>query len=74
MQMCGLDDKMREEKRNKGMPLKEKIGRDAVVTIPILLYGYTNNFTLLSVYIIRYKIKLVLYDGVLESTSSVCMD
>ena len=49
--MCGLDDKMREEKRNKRMPRKEKIGWDAVDTIPILIYGYTDNFTLLSVYI-----------------------
>ena len=53
VQMWGLDDKIREEKRNKGMPWKEKIGRDAVVTIPILLYGYTDNFTLLSVVYIR---------------------
>ena len=51
VQMWGLDDKMREEKRNKGMPWKEKIGWVAVVTIPILLYGYTDNFTLLAVYI-----------------------
>ena len=51
VQMYGLDDKMREEKRNKGMPWKEKIGWDAVDTIPILIYGYTDNFTLLSVYI-----------------------
>ena len=51
MQMLGLDDKMREEKRNIGMQSKEKIGWDAVVTIPILIYGYTDNFTLLSVYI-----------------------
>ena len=51
MQMLGLDDKMREEKRNKRMQRKEKIGWVAVVTIRILLYGYTDNFTLLSVYI-----------------------
>ena len=38
-------------KRNKGMQWKEKTGWDAVVTIPILIYGYTDNFTLLSVYI-----------------------
>ena len=51
MQMLGLDDKMREEKRNKGMPWKEKIGWDAVDTTPILICGYTDNFTLMSVYI-----------------------
>lgn len=51
MQMLGLDDKMREEKRNIGMQSKEKIGWDAVETMPILLHGYTDNFTLLSVYI-----------------------
>lgn len=53
MQMCGLDDKMREEKRIQKMPWKEKIGWVAVDTIPILLYGYTDNFTLLSVVYIR---------------------
>ena len=35
---------MREEKRNIGMQSKEKIGWDAVETMPILLHGYTDNF------------------------------
>lgn len=46
---------MREEKRNKGMQSKEKIEWDAAETITILIYGYTDNFPLLSVYISGIK-------------------
>lgn len=41
---------MMEDTRNKWTLSKEKIEWDAVETIPILLYIYTDNFTLLSVY------------------------
>ena len=74
VQMCGLDDKMREEKRNKRMPWKEKIGWVDVDTIPILLYGYTDNFTLLSVYIRGIKSSGLRFMVYFESISSACKD
>ena len=74
VQMCGLDDKMREEKRNKGMPWKETTEWDAVETIPILLYGYTDNFTLMSVYIKGIKSSGMLGMVSVETTPSVYID
>ena len=74
MQMLGLDDKMREEKRNIGMQSKEKIGWDAVETMPILLHGYTDNFTLLSVYIRGIKSSGMLGMVSVETNPSVYID
>ena len=74
MQMLGLDDKMREEKRNIGMQSKEKIGWDAVETMPILLHGYTDNFTLLSVYIRGIKSSGMLGMVSVKTTPSVCIN
>ena len=61
---------MMEETRNKWTLLKEKIEWDAVETIPILLY--TDNFTLLSVYKKRYKVKCLVFEKITLFWATLC--
>ena len=59
-----------EETRNKWTLSKEKIEWDAVETIPILLY--TDNFTLLSVYKKRYKVKCLVFEKITLFWANLC--
>lgn len=61
---------MMEETRNKWTLSKEKIEWDAVETIPILLY--TDNFTLLSVYKKRYKVKCLVFEKITLFGATLC--
>lgn len=61
---------MMEETRNKWTLSKEKIEWDAVETIPILLY--TDNFTLLSVYKKRYKVKCLVFEKITLFWATLC--
>ena len=54
--------------------MKREKGWDAVDTIPILIYGYTDNFTLLSVYIRGIKSSGMLGMVSVETTPSVYID
>lgn len=49
---------------------KEKIEWDAVETISILLY--TDNFTLLSVYNKRYKVKCLVFEKITLFWTTLC--
>ena len=61
---------MMEEARNKWTLSKENIEWDAVETIPILLY--TDNFTLLSVYKKRYKVKCLVFEKITLFWATLC--
>lgn len=61
---------MIKETRNKWTLSKEKIEWDAVETILILLY--TDNFTLLSVYKKRYKVKCLVFEKITLFWATLC--